>query len=203
MNTAENVLNKPTNLIRGMLLDKSSDWHWEKKSSGLASQGKTLVMAELCRRPNGFLCPLSAMQGTLFSPLELWGPWLSRCPIASPWELYRASGGTHWFSFSSSLKDSSIFPGFLRYFGSPMTAGVYPKARLCSVIFHCFLPSRAALLFQSLGFAKVWHSHLPKFWTYTQVEICNLTYSTAFNECCGIYKWKENMHDKEQKTFLY
>lgn len=45
MNTAENVLNKLTNLIRGTVLDKSDTG--KKKSSVFVSEGKTLIRTVL------------------------------------------------------------------------------------------------------------------------------------------------------------
>lgn len=142
------------------------------------------------------------MQGILYSlPWHFGVLYCTGVLLTSPQELYRAFDSTHWFSFSASLKDSAIFPCFLRYFGSPMTAGIYPKnVRWYAVIFHCFLPCGAALLFQSVGFAKPWHTPLPKFWTYTHMGICNLIYSTAFNESCGIYKLKENTYAWQRGT---
>lgn len=71
---------------------------------------------------------------------------------------------------------------------------------MCCYFSLLFLPSGAALLFQSVGFAKAWHTALPKFWTYTQVRVCNLAYSTAFNVSCGMYKWKENTYAWQRET---
>lgn len=148
--------------------------------------------------------------------LVLWVP--SRALSGLPWHLgssteqmsYNKSSGAIqgiWqhtlISFSATLKNFPIFPGFLRYLGSPMTAGIYPKkARLCTVIFPS---SRAALLFQSVGFAKAWHTTLPKFWTYNQVEILTwLIPQPLIKVVAHITGRKIYMHDKEeQNTLLY
>lgn len=169
------------------------DWHWKKKAQGLflkerPSSGQSFVGDQMA-----LSCECCAGH-SLVSPGNV-GSSIEHMSYNNPQELYRASDDTHWICFSASLKDSPIFPGVLRYFGSPVTAGICPrKARWCAVLFHCFVPSGAALLFQSVGFVKAWHTPLPKFWTYTQVGICNLTYSTAFNESWCIYKWKEHIY---------